>query len=217
MLSKGISRTHSLFRPHLPHALDSYGLRYLALKAASSPPVSESELSLETASLNAITASKKKKPVSKKKKLDSVVNTLLTTNSVVPDASVQIPVYSYRHCIPLPTVVYIEQEEEANELITRLKSGYVFQIKNISRLFMILTNVIPSSPIAFDMEWYFCIRRQKNAAKATLINRPTAVVQVADSNGLILVIQVYNMNRTLFACHSSVHLKSIMLVARVSD
>jgi hypothetical protein len=164
MLSKGISR-NPFFRPH---AFDIYGLRYFALKAASSVPASE--LRLETASLNAIAASKKKTAVPRKKKLDSV-NTLLTSNSV-PGAQInhvlalkaaepiletasfnamaasmkkgvpkkaapkkkkldeqinQFPVYSYKHCEPLPTVVYIQQEEEANRLITKLKAGYVFQ------------------------------------------------------------------------------------------
>jgi len=54
---------------------------------------------------------------------------------------------------------------------------------------------LKAGPIAFDMEWRLLIRRAKNAAKATLIDRRTAVVQVADSTGLILVIQIYNMSR----------------------
>ena len=45
------------------------------------------------------------------------------------------------------------------------------------------------------MEWRLYFTRRKNAAKATLVDRRTAVVQVADSTGLILVIQIYNMNR----------------------
>ena len=45
------------------------------------------------------------------------------------------------------------------------------------------------------MEWRLYFRRVKGATKATMIERRTAVVQVADSNGLILVIQVYNMSR----------------------
>ena len=126
MLSKGISRTHSFFRPHISHAFDSYGLRCFALtrRAASSLPASE--LTLDTAPLNAIAASKKKKPASKKKKLDSL-NTLLTSNTVPDVQIIQVPVYSYKHCKPLPTVVYTQHEKEANELIARLKTGYVFQ------------------------------------------------------------------------------------------
>ena len=52
------------------------------------------------------------------------MNTLLTPNSV---PGVQIPVYSYKHCKPLPNVVYTQHEEEANELVAGLKAGYVFQ------------------------------------------------------------------------------------------
>ena len=138
MLSKGLSRSHSFFRPHLSHAFDS-GLRCFALKAASSTP--PPELTLETASLNAIAASKKK--VSKKKKLDSV-NTLLPSNSVPGPQIDQIPVYSYKDCKPLPTVVYIQHEEEANELISRLKAGYVSLSINISSVYMLTEIVIPT-------------------------------------------------------------------------
>jgi len=97
----------------------------------------------------------------------------LTSNSEPGAQLNQFPLYSYTHFKPLPTVVYTQHEEEANELIAGLKAG----------------------PIAFDMEWRLYIRRLKNAAKATLIDRRTAVVQVSDSSGLILVIQIYNMNR----------------------
>ena len=45
------------------------------------------------------------------------------------------------------------------------------------------------------MEWRLLIRRVKGAPKASLVDRRTSVVQVADSNGLILVIQIYNMSR----------------------
>ena len=158
----------------------SHGLRCFALTVASSAPASESELRLETGSLNAIAATKKAAP--KKKKLDSVstlltattteagpqktkldsvstlltattaeagpqktkldsVSTLLTTTKTkaapkkkkldlaAEDAQInQFPVYSYDHCKPLPTVVYIQHEEEANELIAGLKAGYVLSI-----------------------------------------------------------------------------------------
>jgi hypothetical protein len=123
MLLKGISRTHSYFRPHISHTSNSYGRRCFALKAASSAPASE--LRLETASLNAIAASRK--ATSRKLKLDPM-DTFLTPNNV-PDAQTdQLPVvYSYKHYKPLPTVVYTEHEQEANDLIARLKPGYVFQ------------------------------------------------------------------------------------------
>jgi hypothetical protein len=101
------------------------------------------------------------------------VNTLLTPDSV-PDVQIdQVPVYSYKQCKPLPTVVYTQDEEEANKLIAGLKAG----------------------PIAFDMEWRLMFRRAKNTIKTSLVDRRTAVVQVADSNGLILVIQTYPMSR----------------------
>jgi hypothetical protein len=38
-------------------------------------------------------------------------------------------------------------------------------------------------------------KRMKNADSATMIEKRTAVVQVADSSGLILVIQIFNMSR----------------------
>jgi hypothetical protein len=140
----------------------SHGLRCFALTAASSAdsaPVSE--LRLDTASLNAIAATKKAAP--KKKKLDSV-NTLLaatkteaglqenkldtlltvTKTKAAPkkkklDSATesQFPVYSYDHCKPLPTVVYTRHEGEANELIARLKAGYVLSI-NISQFLVCL-------------------------------------------------------------------------------
>ena len=122
MLSKRISRTHSYLLPHISHTFNSYGPRCFALKAASSAPASE--LRLETASLNAITASRK--AASGKLKLDPI-DTFLTPNTV-PDAQIdQLPVYSYKHHKPLPTVVYTEHEQEANDLIAGLEPGYVFQ------------------------------------------------------------------------------------------
>ena len=123
MLSKGISRTHSYFRPHISHTSNCYGHRCFALKVASSAPASE--LRLETASLNSIAASRK--AASGKLKLDPM-DTFLTPNTV-PDAQAvdQLPTYSYKHYKPLPTVVYTEHEQEANDLIAGLKPGYVFQ------------------------------------------------------------------------------------------
>jgi hypothetical protein len=136
MLSKGISWTH-LFRPHISHPYNGYGSRCFALKAASSAPASD--LRLETASLNAIAASKKAAPKKRKEKLDPV-NTFLTSNSV-PGAQInEFPVYSYKHYKPLPTVVYIRHEREANDLIAGLKAGCVFQTyHNYSSILKILS------------------------------------------------------------------------------
>ena len=74
----------------------------------------------------------------------------------------------------------------------------------ISRLYNDTKNVI-LSPIAFDMEWRLLFVRRKNTPSANLVDRRTAVVQVADSSGLILVIQIYNMSRmssAIILCHS---------------
>ena len=49
------------------------------------------------------------------------------------------------------------------------------------------------------MEWRLYFTRRKNALSATRIERRTAVVQVADTNGLILIIQIYDMSRMLSA------------------
>ena len=46
------------------------------------------------------------------------------------------------------------------------------------------------------MEWRFYYIERSYAK--TVVERRTAVVQVADSNGLILVIQICNMNRMSF-------------------
>ena len=120
MLSKGISRTRSFFRPHISHASYGYGPRCFALKATSSAPASE--LRWETASLNAVAASRN----AASGKLDPM-DTFLTPNSV-PDAQIdQFPIYSYKQYKPLPTVVYTQHEQEANNLIAGLKAGYVFQ------------------------------------------------------------------------------------------
>ena len=51
------------------------------------------------------------------------------------------------------------------------------------------------SPVAFDMEWRFYFVERGLETSKRMIERRTAVVQVADSNGFILVIQIYNMNR----------------------
>jgi hypothetical protein len=172
MLSKGMSRTHSPFRPHISHSFNNYAIRCFALKAVSSATASEltletaslnaisaskkattkkkkldsvnillnpnsvpaPELTLETASLNAISASEKKKTTTRKKKIDSV-NTLLTPNSVSDVQIDQVPVYSYKQCKPLPTVVYTQHEEEADELIAGLKAGYVLSITKIKNSF----------------------------------------------------------------------------------
>ncbi|KAK2460873.1 hypothetical protein APHAL10511_007343 [Amanita phalloides] len=83
------------------------------------------------------------------------------------------PFYSYKDYVPKYTVVYTRHEEEADDLIAALENG----------------------PVGFDLEWRVLWARRANAANATPHNRRTAVVQIADVSGLILVIQVHGMSR----------------------
>ena len=56
------------------------------------------------------------------------VNTFLTSKKSVSDEQIdsdEFPLYSYKRYKPLPTVVYTQHEEEANDLIAGLKPGYV--------------------------------------------------------------------------------------------
>lgn len=160
-------------------------------------------------------------------KIGSVI-TLATSNSVrdtpttIPsdvqfeDNLVQFPVYSYKHCKPLPTVVYTQHEEEANNLIAGLKAGYAFSI-NIFTIFR-CRNCYLQSPIALDIEWRVFFVRQNTAAPRTLLERRAAVVQVADSSGLILVIQVYCMSRMLSAATLLLYFPCLsQFVARISN
>ena len=48
------------------------------------------------------------------------------------------------------------------------------------------------------MEWRFYFVERGYAPSKRMVERRTAVVQVADSNGFILVIQIYDMNRMSF-------------------
>jgi hypothetical protein len=51
--------------------------------------------------------------------------------------------------------------------------------------------------MALDMEWRVLFRRQRNSTSTQMTERRIAVVQVADTRGVILVVQVYGMERTL--------------------
>ena len=94
----------------------------MALRAASS--AAAAQLSLEPTPLNEITTNQN----AASGKLNSV-NTFLTIKNSIPGAQInsQYPIYSYKQYKPLPTVVYTQHEEEANELVAGLKAGYVFQ------------------------------------------------------------------------------------------
>ena len=109
---------HPFFSLHIPH-VSSNGSHF-GLRAASS--AAATQLRLETTPLNEITTNQN---AGASGKLDSV-NTFLTSKAV-PDTQIdQSPIYSYKHFKPLPTVVYTQHEEEANDLIGALKPGYAF-------------------------------------------------------------------------------------------
>ncbi|KAF8624705.1 hypothetical protein AX17_007036 [Amanita inopinata Kibby_2008] len=82
--------------------------------------------------------------------------------------------YSYKDYTPKATVVYTRHGEETNDLVSSLKSG----------------------PLGFDLEWRVLFtRRTANGASVTQYDRRVAVVQIADTAGLILVVQVHPMSR----------------------
>ena len=73
------------------------------------------------------------------------------------------------------------------------------------------------------MEWRFYFVERGIATSKRMIERRTAVVQVADSNGFILVIQIYHMNR-MFVSASFFPLFTVVtfwlsksIVTRISD
>ncbi|PFH48934.1 hypothetical protein AMATHDRAFT_5354 [Amanita thiersii Skay4041] len=65
-------------------------------------------------------------------------------------------------------MVFCRHEEEANDLVETLKRG----------------------PVGFDMEWRVDLKLRRDEQ-----DQRVAVVQVADSNGLILVLQIHRMSR----------------------
>ncbi|TFK67625.1 ribonuclease H-like protein [Pluteus cervinus] len=79
-----------------------------------------------------------------------------------------LPRYTYKDYTPRACVVHTNHEDEVDDLVSALAPG----------------------PVAFDMEWRYFLR--KGLPQKT--NR-VAVVQLADTKGMILVIQVYHMKR----------------------
>ncbi|THH15197.1 hypothetical protein EW146_g5249 [Bondarzewia mesenterica] len=71
----------------------------------------------------------------------------------------KMPLYTYRDSIPRPTLMYIRSEAEANELVQAL-----------------------NGPVGFDMEWCCAQTLRGNFA-----HRPTALVQICDSNTILLI------------------------------
>ncbi|TFY80352.1 hypothetical protein EWM64_g3659 [Hericium alpestre] len=88
------------------------------------------------------------------------------TVSSKPAAKPTMPLYTYRDTIPKPTVMYIQTEEEADEVVQAL-----------------------NGPVGFDLEWRVFIRRG-----ARMTERRTALVQLCDST-MILLLQVSSMQR----------------------
>lgn len=82
-----------------------------------------------------------------------------------------LPIYTYRDYKPKPSIVYTRHEEETNDLIDGLRSG----------------------PVAMDLEW--CVPWKADSTSNIQTERKTAVVQIADGAGLILVVQVNKMRR----------------------
>ncbi|KAF5384061.1 hypothetical protein D9615_003145 [Tricholomella constricta] len=84
-----------------------------------------------------------------------------------------LPIYSYKdYTDPKPFLVYTTDASEADDLVAGLKPG----------------------PMALDIEWrVFFTRRGDGSWTST--ERRTAVVQVADTRGVMLVLQIYGMDR----------------------
>ncbi|GLB40022.1 putative 3'-5' exonuclease [Lyophyllum shimeji] len=91
-------------------------------------------------------------------------------STVSKESAPDLPAYSYKHYTdPKPYLVYTTDVSETDDLVAGLKPG----------------------PVALDIEWrVFFVRRG-----APPKERRTAVVQVADTRGLMLVVQIYGMDR----------------------
>jgi hypothetical protein len=110
--------------------------------------------------------------------------------------------YSFQdYTNPKPVLVYTKHEDEANDLIDGLKPGFA------SFVFFYISTKSQSNtshrPLAFDIEWRVFFRRKSASSTANNVERRSSVVQLADTSGLILVIQVYDMPSLLhiFWCH----------------
>ena len=92
-------------------------------------------------------------------------------------------------------MVFTQLEDEANDLVAALKVGLVAVDHGVASMI----NVPPGCfgrPVALDIEWRVLFTRQHNSTSAQLKERRTAVVQVADTKGIILVLQVFVMEST---------------------
>ncbi|RDB28236.1 Werner Syndrome-like exonuclease [Hypsizygus marmoreus] len=89
-----------------------------------------------------------------------------------PDTT--LPKYTYKdYDNPKPYLVFTKDESEADDLVAGLKHG----------------------PMALDLEWRVFFSRSGQSQSTKLVERRTAVVQVADTRGVMLVVQVYGMER----------------------
>ncbi|KAK7683603.1 hypothetical protein QCA50_013441 [Cerrena zonata] len=86
--------------------------------------------------------------------------------SQTSSTNVSLPLFAYRDYVPMPTVVYTENEDEANDLVHSLKG-----------------------PVGFDMEWRVLLRRGQSPS-----DRRTALIQLSDSR-MILLIQISSMKK----------------------
>ncbi|TFK67624.1 ribonuclease H-like protein [Pluteus cervinus] len=84
---------------------------------------------------------------------------------------VGLPSYTYEDYTPRARVVHTDDNEDVDDLVSSLADG----------------------PIGFDMEWRFS-HPEREDPTGLMTNR-AAVVQLADAEGLILVIQIYHMKR----------------------
>ncbi|KAG6875799.1 hypothetical protein C0992_002227 [Termitomyces sp. T32_za158] len=94
--------------------------------------------------------------------------TFVAPVSALSEPPANLPAYSYKdYTDPKPYVAYTRDAEEADDLIAALKPG----------------------PVAYDMEWCFSFFARK------LKVRKTAVIQIADSAGLVVIVHLSEMSR----------------------
>ncbi|KAG6907110.1 hypothetical protein DXG01_010486 [Tephrocybe rancida] len=90
-----------------------------------------------------------------------------SATSADSEPAIDLPAYSYKdYTDPKPCVVYTRDVDETDDLLAGLRPG----------------------PVALDMEW--CFSRARGAKE-----RRTAVVQVADMAGMIIIVHVSTMPR----------------------
>ncbi|KAG6867327.1 hypothetical protein C0993_004333 [Termitomyces sp. T159_Od127] len=129
-------------------------------------PTSISSTSTRTSS--STLTNRARKPAQKLAEMALTTSTTFVTSlSAAPEPPIHLPAYSYKdYTDPKAYVAYTRDVDEANDLIAALKPG----------------------PVAFDMEWCFSIARKTKV-------RRTAVIQIADSAGLVVIVHLSAMPR----------------------